>query len=132
MNSEDVELYEIVSENKLSAWNGKFSINDPIWEKVNSDTRSRINASLKTNHSFCMSASDVTKIFEDVRIFENNFSMNKDWVSGLSKNGVPALAHFDLKVRDKVFIRVSAQEKISHSVILARQIGADKFRYVTG
>jgi hypothetical protein len=29
------DLYELISEKKLAAWNGRFSHNDAEWDKVN-------------------------------------------------------------------------------------------------
>ena len=35
-------VYECVSESKISAWNGRFALNDDVWGKIESARKMRI------------------------------------------------------------------------------------------
>lgn len=56
--------------------------------------------------------------------------MNKDWVDHISKTNVPSFSKFKLKTKDRVFMRVSTADKMRQSVILAKVIGKNSFKYV--
>ena len=119
IGSNDYELFEIVSENRLSCWNGKFSVNDAIWNRIDLSARSPIFNSMKNNRSFCMEQDDISRIFSDILIFENKNFANKDWIENVSTNGVTSFSQFFLKQKDQVYIRITTKNNISQSLILA-------------
>jgi hypothetical protein len=73
----NVDLYELVSEKKISAWNGKFSHNDPEWEKVPRSQRSVLFDHLRLNKSFFVPAKDTPKIFDHLIAFDGTIVANK-------------------------------------------------------
>ena len=79
-----------------------------------------------------MSESDLVKLFDEIMLFENSVSLNKDWMDGVSRNKYPSFNRFKLTKADKVYLRVTAQENIRQSLILAKNKGHNQFEYVTG
>lgn len=67
---EKVHLIELVSEKKLVAWNGKYSHNDQIWDKVDPIDHKKIFNSFKQNKSFCVIANDIPRIFDSLILFD--------------------------------------------------------------
>lgn len=59
----------MISEKKLSSWNGRFGFNDSIWEKIESGIANHIFQSMKANKSFCMPETDLVHIFDHLMIF---------------------------------------------------------------
>ena len=54
-----------------------------------------------------MSEGDIPRMFSEILVFENTFSLNKDWEDSVSKNNYPSFMQFELQQRDKVFLRVT-------------------------
>jgi hypothetical protein len=63
------EIYELVSESKVSAWNGRFSLNDAVWQRLPLQKKNDLYLQIKNNRSFCINERDITKHFDELLIF---------------------------------------------------------------
>lgn len=86
-----------MSESKLSAWNGKYALNDEVWSAVSPAQKNSIYMQVKNNQSFCMSQNDIGKHFEELLVFPNMDINNKDWIQNDSENGFPSFTTFEVK-----------------------------------
>jgi hypothetical protein len=57
-------IYECVSESKVSAWNGRFSLNDEVWGKVSAFNKMKLYQQMQANRSFLIGETDIAKHFE--------------------------------------------------------------------
>lgn len=57
-------VFECISENKVSAWNGRYSLNDSVWDKVAVDKKLSIYKQMKDNRSLVISEADIAKHFD--------------------------------------------------------------------
>ena len=83
-------------------------------------TKSHIFNQFKKNKSFCISEQDIPKIFQELMIFEDTSTSNKDWIQSASETDVPAFVRFSLEQEDRVFIRIIGPNRFRQAVILAR------------
>ena len=70
-NSNIVVLYELVSENKLSAWNGRYSLTDNSWKAVNPEDKAKLFKMMKENNSFFVQDSDISRIFSQLIVYSD-------------------------------------------------------------
>lgn len=68
----------------MNSWNGKFSVNDEIWRTVDPQIKSYIFNQLKKHKSFCICDQDISRIFQEVMVFEDTNTSNKDWIQNTS------------------------------------------------
>jgi hypothetical protein len=63
----------------MSAWNGKYALNDQVWGSIDPQRKLELYQQIKTNRSFLMGEADVGRHFEELLIFESMDINNKDW-----------------------------------------------------
>ena len=66
-----VFLYELVSENKLSAWNGKYSLTDGSWKAVKPEDKEKLFKRMKENNSFFVQDSDISRNFGQLIVYND-------------------------------------------------------------
>ena len=57
-----------------------------------------------------MGEADIARVFTELLIFEDTFSLNKDWINAQSRNEYPSFISFELKKKDKIFLRVTTAD----------------------
>ena len=70
-NSNTVFLYELISENKLSAWNGKYSLTDSSWKFVQPNDKNRLFKRMKENNSFFVQGNDISRMFSQLFVYRD-------------------------------------------------------------
>jgi len=63
---------------------------------------------------------DISRIFQEVMVFEDTNTSNKDWIQNTSESDIPAFVKFNLTEEDRVFIRVVGPNRFRQAIILAR------------
>lgn len=118
-NSQEVVL-EILSENKMSAWNGKFNMIDNVWKEVKEEQKIKLFKRMNANQSFCMPISEISKIFSSLVVFKNTDAYNKEWFEYFSEKNCLQASMFELLHPDHVFIRVMTHTNIRQSLCVVR------------
>jgi hypothetical protein len=130
-NEPNQDLYELVGEKKISAWNGRFSHNDSEWDKLSQFERSTLLEHLKVNKSFFVTAKDTPKVFDHLVAFDGTVVANKDWLELESELEYPSFATFSLAAKATVFLRATTPDSLRHSLILAKHDN-DTYEYIKG
>ena len=127
---EEEDVYELVSESKLSAWNGRWSLGDSVWSDVEPKKKMELYQLMKNNHSFCVGEADIGRHFEELLVFESMDTNNKDWMDNESEKGFPSFMGFTVTEEEPVFIRITASSKITQTIFLAREVQHKIYEYV--
>lgn len=80
----------------MNAWNGKFNFNDEVWKIIDPQIKSNIFNQMKKNKSFCICEQDIPRIFQELMIFEDTNTSNKDWIQTTSETDTPSFVRFSL------------------------------------
>ena len=117
---------------KVATWNGRFSHNDAIWQKVFKERRHVLFKRLKENKSFFVPLNDVVRIFDHLIAFDGTESQNKDWIQATSERDYPSYSIFDVHEEDNVFLRVSTNLKTRTALIISRFKAKNDYEYIGG
>ena len=85
---------------------------------------------MQRNHSFCLPDYEISNFFDQLLVYEDEQTLDKDWLVNVSETGYPSFSKFSIDKEGEIFLKISTSQYIRQRVILGKKKSDSSYEYI--